>query len=85
MAKVIKAFDGLLEGEDQPRRWNVGDTVPAGSDLERVAFEQGWCKKKAPARTKSLGGAPANKSASSRPVRAARKKTRSSSRPSVKK
>ena len=49
MAKVIKEFKGLLEGEAQPRLFKVGDEVPDGTDLHRVAVEQGWCAKKKPA------------------------------------
>lgn len=84
MAKVIKAFSGVLDGEIQPRHWKVGDEVPAGTNLEYVAIQQGWCKKKPP-RNKAQGAAPLNKSASSRADRPARKKTRRRSKKSAKK
>ena len=45
MAKVIKQFFGQADHENIPRTWKVGDVIPAGSDLERVAIEQGFCKK----------------------------------------
>ena len=85
MAKVTIEFYGHLETDEQPRTWKVGEEVPAGSDLERVAMEQGWCKKKSPPRNKARTSAPANKSRSSRPVRAARKKTRKKSAKSANK
>ena len=75
MAKVIIEFYGHLETDEQPRTWKVGDVVPAGSDLERVAMREGWCKKKPAPRNKSLTSAPANKSASSRAGHRPRKKT----------
>ena len=83
MAKVIKEFFGVPDGEHQARTFNVGDVVAAGSDLERVAIEQGWCKKKVAHRNKSLGSAPVNKSGSSRPARPARKRTVKSSKKSA--
>ena len=48
MAKVIRQFDGVPDGEGVVRTFKVGDTVAAGTDLERVAIEQGWCAKKKP-------------------------------------
>jgi hypothetical protein len=85
MAKVIKQFIGQADGDAYPRVWKVGEEVPAGTDLERVAMEQGWCKKKPAPRNKSLKGAPANKSASARPARASRKKTAKRFKRTVKK
>ena len=83
MAKVIKEFFGVPDGEHQARTFNVGDVVAAGSDLERVAIEEGWCKKKRAHRNKSLGSAPVNKSALSRLVHPVRKRTAKRSRKSA--
>lgn len=83
MAKVIKEFYGHLETENLPRIFKVGEILPEGSDLELSAMSSGLCKKKPVLRNKALHSAPENKSASSRPARPARKRTRSSSRKSV--
>lgn len=85
MAKVIISFKGVLDGTTHPRTWNVGDEIPEGTDLERVAVAQGWAKKKAPPDNKSIKDAPENKSASSHRARQSTKKTAKRSRKSAKK
>ena len=75
MAKVIKEFKGCPDGEAYPILFKVGDEVQDGTDLHRVALEQGWCKAK-PAPKNKARAVPKNKSGSaSQAGHRSRKKT----------
>lgn len=59
MARVIKGFDGVCDGQVRPRRFVAGDQVYG--DLARVAIAEGWASEDMAPETAAAKAAPARK------------------------